>query len=307
MARAQGAGFESAPTHAHSFQGSSLLLTDESELALLGRSIGTVPLAVFVRSSVPELLEKLPEGSSVKHFLALCDGAPDPLELEALFARLVEEHKKPHLAARHWLGTVGLSAMKSGSTQTAYEIRTFEEKARVLSSLTDAIFNHVEPPHAPSLPASSSVPEVRDMRAFEYARKAVDVADELILNAVFDANPRLRGLCRGHPFVLTKEESVLVTWGLEPHRLAVSVTDPFGTLRFSDVFDQLRANNRPTDITARASAGLGLRMAFQSSSALFMDVDAGKSTQIVALMRIEKTFREFEKMGHSLHFFGGGT
>jgi hypothetical protein len=167
-------------------------------------------------------------------------------------------------------------------------ILTYEDKERLLVQVREAV-------HGGCI----------DARAEEYARKTVELVDELVLNAVFNANPRLRTARRGQPFVLPPEEGVLVRWRRTEGSFAVSVRDPFGSLRYPTLLSHLDASLPREELSARQSAGLGLRMAFDRSHAFVVDVSNGSSTEIIAFLRLERSFREFDRRLRSLHFFGG--
>jgi hypothetical protein len=268
-----------------------LLFTEETELQALTERDVHGPLAVFVTTAVPEFLGALPSGTHARHFLALRNGKPDENELAALVRRLVRP-LVPAMAGPHdWLHAYG--AFSSNVTPTLEQrVTSLEEKALALSRLRETVLS---PAATPS----------KDVRASEYARKAVEIVDELILNAVFAANPRMQGLRRGHPFVLPHEEAVVVKWRREDNFLGLSVSDPFGGLRFPTLLSHLNAGALKGDVALKASAGLGLRMAFDRSHALFVDVDTGTRTEVVAFLHLEKTFREFDKRLRSLSFCGG--
>lgn len=281
-----------APRRGHARAGEPLLLvTEESELTSISGRYGDVPLAVFVKTAVPELLGALPQGAHARHFLALRNGEPDEDELAALLSRLVRRRLSPSQGPHDWLLAYGAFSAQVGTAQEQ-RVTSLEEKALALARVRDAVLN-------------DATSQAHDVRASEYARKATELVDELILNAVFGANPRMRGMQRGHPFVLPDNEAVVVRWRRDDQLLGVSVSDPFGALRFPTLLSHLDAAALQGDVALKASAGLGLRMAFDRSHALFVEVDEGARTEIVAFLRLEKTFREFEKRARSLHFFGG--
>ncbi|RDB35280.1 hypothetical protein [Spirobacillus cienkowskii] len=140
-------------------------------------------------------------------------------------------------------------------------------------------------------------------RFHHYAQRVCDLADELLLNAVFDANPRLKQSSRNEIFQLGEEEQVTIKWGFDGEVFGVSVADPFGTLTKKTVMQYIDENQKTESMGKRASGGLGIKLIFDRLHHFIVNVKPGKMTEVVCLMRFEKRFKDFDSRLRSFHFF----
>ena len=137
----------------------------------------------------------------------------------------------------------------------------------------------------------------------QYAQRVCELADELLLNAVFDANPRLKENARHEPFELSENEQVKIKWGFDGEVFGVSVSDPFGTLNKKTVMQYLDENQKTESMGKRISGGLGIKLIFDRLHHFIVNVKPGKMTEVVCLMRFEKRFKDFDSRLRSFHFF----
>lgn len=137
----------------------------------------------------------------------------------------------------------------------------------------------------------------------QYAQRVCELADELLLNAVFDANPRLKNLERNQTFQLEENESIKMKWGFDGEVFGISVADPFGTLSKKTVMQYLDDNQKTESMGKRASGGLGIKLIFDRLHHFIVNIQPGKMTEIVCLMRFEKRFKDFDSRLRSFHFF----
>jgi hypothetical protein len=137
----------------------------------------------------------------------------------------------------------------------------------------------------------------------QYAQRVCELTDELLLNAVFDANPRLKSMARNEVFELDENEAVKVKWGFDGEVFGVSVIDPFGTLTKKTVMQYMDENQKTESMGKRASGGLGIKLIFDRLHHFIVTVQPGKKTEIVCLMRFEKRFKDFNSRLRSFHFF----
>lgn len=140
-------------------------------------------------------------------------------------------------------------------------------------------------------------------RFHQYAQRVCELADELLLNAVFDANPRLKEIPRHESFELTENEAVKIKWGFDGEVFGVSVSDPFGTLSKNTVMQYLDDNQKTESMGKRASGGLGIKLIFDRLHHFIVNVNPGKMTEVVCLMRFEKRFKDFDSRLRSFHYF----
>jgi len=140
-------------------------------------------------------------------------------------------------------------------------------------------------------------------RFHQYAQRVCELADELLLNAVFDANPRLKDIARSENFELSEKEIIKIKWGFDGEVFGVSVSDPFGTLSKKTVLQYIDENQKTESMGKRASGGLGIKLIFDRLHHFIVNVKPGKMTEIVCLMRFEKRFKDFDSRLRSFHFF----
>ena len=143
-----------------------------------------------------------------------------------------------------------------------------------------------------------------EKRFQEYARRVSELVDELVLNAIFDANPAMRDVSRSLDFSLLQSEAVQVRWGFDGEVFAVSVRDYFGNLSKETIIEYLaEGHNSEKFWQDRKSAGLGFRLVFERMHQFIVNVEPGKMTEIICLLRFEKRFRDFDSRLKSFHYF----
>lgn len=136
------------------------------------------------------------------------------------------------------------------------------------------------------------------------------VADELLMNAIFDAprdehgNAKYHNHDRGH-LELEPHEAVKLRYCCDGRYVALSVTDPFGSLDRAVMLKYLnRCLGTPVAMEEReAGAGLGLYIVFNSITQLAFNIQAGQATEVVALFYIRAGPRAFNQSGKSLNIF----
>ncbi len=139
------------------------------------------------------------------------------------------------------------------------------------------------------------------------------VADELLMNALYDAPAAAQGLDRkdllsravpGGPPI--SNESVLVRYASDGRFLTISVKDRFGLLKKSDILDNLAraATTGGSPLRdPRAGAGLGLYFVMQSVSRLVINVSRGQATEAICFFDIRRPARKIPADAHSLNIF----
>ena len=140
----------------------------------------------------------------------------------------------------------------------------------------------------------------------------VTVADELVMNALYDAptdaagNRRHQSQVRTDPVTLGPGERVTLSFGADERFLFCAVTDPFGSLRRDEVLERL-LNGYSRDgtavRTAPGGAGVGLFMVFSACAKLVVNVAPGTRTEVIALTLREASKRRTRRVPKSLHFF----
>lgn len=143
-------------------------------------------------------------------------------------------------------------------------------------------------------------------------RKLVQLTDELLMNAIWDApvdedgKPKYAKLPRNMPVALTENEAVQLRYATDGNLLAVSVTDNFGTLTRETAFRYLIRCFGRTDnqISMQAGgAGLGLYMAYLAISTFVINVAPGKKTEVIGILNLRLSNREMAERPRAFHYF----
>lgn len=119
--------------------------------------------------------------------------------------------------------------------------------------------------------------------------RAVEVADEFILNAVAAS-----GADPEHDFELSTDERISVSFGFDGGMFGVSVEDAHGSLLpwtfFRKAFglNEDSSTPEPAGIPSRASLGLGLRASLAISQSLTAQVASGRFCCMTALVPYER-------------------
>lgn len=138
------------------------------------------------------------------------------------------------------------------------------------------------------------------------------IVDELVTNAIFnapvdgDGKARFRTLKRSEDLVLDEHEAATLKFACDGDFIAVSTCDPFGSLKQDTVIDYL---NRclvkgPRQMSEESGgAGLGLYRVFQSVSKFILNLDPGKQTEVISLIDLRLSMKQFRLAAKSFHCF----
>lgn len=140
-------------------------------------------------------------------------------------------------------------------------------------------------------------------RTQQYSQRICDLADELLLNAIFDANPRMKDSPINQPFDLNEEEAIKIKWGFDGEVFGLSVIDPFGGLSRKSVMKYLDGRQKREHFSARFSGGLGIKLIYERLHHYIVNVRDKKMTEIICLLRFDKRFKDFERRLRSFHYF----
>ncbi|MCC6746505.1 MAG: hypothetical protein IT371_02540 [Deltaproteobacteria bacterium] len=138
------------------------------------------------------------------------------------------------------------------------------------------------------------------------------VADELLMNAIFSAprdgngKPKYSEVDRRDRMVLDPLEAVDFRYACDGRYVALSVSDPFGSLDRDIIIRYLRrafVGAQAEVEQKKAGAGLGLYMVFNSITQLTFNIQAGVRTEVIALFYVRSGARAFRASGRSLNIF----
>lgn len=137
------------------------------------------------------------------------------------------------------------------------------------------------------------------------------VVDELCTNAIFnaprDANgqPRYAHLNRREAVTLEAPEAAELTYASDDRYFGVALRDAFGALARQTVVAYLDRCIRqiPDRQPGAGGAGMGLFRAYRAVSKLVFNIRPGGRTEVIGLIDLRQSFREFKRQPRSLHFF----
>lgn len=140
-----------------------------------------------------------------------------------------------------------------------------------------------------------------------YPKNIADVLDEFLMNAIWDANPSREKRERSIPTQLDENEVVVIDCIGDNAYFTLSVQDTHGTfpskalqgpIRYAlGIKDAAKLNEGP------GGAGLGLYMVLQKVSALIFEIEHGKATRAIAILRTNQTLKEMQREPRSILLF----
>lgn len=142
------------------------------------------------------------------------------------------------------------------------------------------------------------------------AEAALAVADELIINAVYNApvddqgRHLYRHRDRRESVQLSDAESASFFFEATDEHVTVGIRDPFGSLREETVRQYLlrAARGGQAQIEAKeGGAGLGLYVIFRNAHKLFITISPGAYTELVVVFNVKGGRRSFLTRNKSLH------
>jgi hypothetical protein len=144
----------------------------------------------------------------------------------------------------------------------------------------------------------------------QYAKAISDMLDEMLMNAIWDANPLITDSDRRSKVDLDPSRTVTVRCSCDGSNLCITVEDKQGTFPFSALDGPLAfALGLKPDIQVRngpGGAGLGLFMVMQKTSILTFEVKPGQFTRVSALLRLDESVREMQGKPKSILVFDQG-
>ncbi len=146
----------------------------------------------------------------------------------------------------------------------------------------------------------------------EKLRRIEVIADELLLNAIYDAPRDDQGqakyatLDRRTPVSLGAQAQVRLRFGCDGRSFVVSVSDRFGaltrTILANHIARVLEARG-PRPRGGTGGAGLGLVLCFTSSNQLIVHGSAGRFTEVTSVVHVAGSNRAAMARGSALHIF----
>ena len=125
------------------------------------------------------------------------------------------------------------------------------------------------------------------------------IAEEMMTNAIYDAptksngEPKYISTARTENITLLKEERSRLRWGFDGISLAISVEDPFGSLKKETILHYLdgcnngQAGNLNEGI-AKSGGGVGLYQIITSADLLIVNIMPDKKTEFIAVLNTKR-------------------
>lgn len=144
-----------------------------------------------------------------------------------------------------------------------------------------------------------------------FVRLAEVVADEMIMNALYDApvdaqgKPKYAHLPRTERVQLEPNQAFL-EYGTDGRYFGIVCTDHFGALKAQTVVNYLRKCFLQDEYqidTKQGGAGVGFYMIFQSISQLVINIEEGKKTETIGLIDIRPMYKDSKKRTKSFNIF----
>ncbi len=148
----------------------------------------------------------------------------------------------------------------------------------------------------------------------EKVRRIETAADELMLNAIYDAPRDERGkplhahIDRRTPVALAAQAQVRVRWGCDGRTFVVSVADRFGALERATVGTHVQRlldarSPRLGRSGVTGGAGLGLVLTYSAANQLALQVARGRFTEATAALHVAGSNRAAVGRGSALHIY----
>lgn len=144
--------------------------------------------------------------------------------------------------------------------------------------------------------------------------RAATVAEELLMNAIYDApvdaggNHHYAHLPRTQSVTLKENERGLFRFACDGMLAAISVSDPFGAMNMKILFDYLE-RNRTSDggnvqSEGKGGAGRGLHQIVENSDLVVFNVQGGTRTEVIAFFNLDPNAKS-DDQHRSFQFFNG--
>lgn len=136
------------------------------------------------------------------------------------------------------------------------------------------------------------------------ATQVEGIADELIMNAMYDANPKYQHVNRDRELVLNESEKIVVNFGCDGKMFAISVTDQFGRLGKETIYNYLqRCFFEETRVNYEGSGGgLGFYRILNAVNSLVINVVPNKKTEVIGILDITLGRKAFQKIKKSFYY-----
>jgi hypothetical protein len=258
-----------------------LLVTDENQANLLQHFNLNYPnsfVIVLIKSHLHSLSEDIRYCLPAHSFVAATDHIFDPRDL----GTVIQKVKTREIFGLERYLQFGTEIFSERILCDADKVQTLAKVERFVLGLGENLSNG---------------------RFTQYASRIRMMLDELVLNAIFHANPRFKNVDRSSALMLKEDEAVTVRWAYDGFRFAYSVTDQFGVIEKKHVMSYLDRTFYGRTEDGQKSAGLGLQFVFDRIQSFVINVCPRTKTEVICLLKFEKKMKDIDSAVRSLHFF----
>lgn len=144
-------------------------------------------------------------------------------------------------------------------------------------------------------------------------RLVYGITEEMLMNAIYDApvaggRTHYESLERTTARTLQPDEFSELCYACDTRTMALSITDPFGAFtpqKFWQYARKILRRDDPDGLidTKKGGAGLGLFKMLYSSHGVVCNVVPNKRTEVIVLIDLSLSVRDFSSMPRSIHYF----
>lgn len=141
---------------------------------------------------------------------------------------------------------------------------------------------------------------------------AKSVADELIMNAVYNAPVREDGtrpyaqIARTDAIDLASHETCRLTYACDGRQLVIAMLDRFGSLAVDTIREYLQrcfAMGADQIEVKRGGAGMGLYFIVEALNKIIINICPGRGTEVIGVIDISGSYRDYAEKNKSFHIF----
>ena len=140
-----------------------------------------------------------------------------------------------------------------------------------------------------------------------YAKNLTDILEELLMNAIWDANPKYALANRSQAIQLSEHEKINIFCLFDGVNLVLSVADLFGSFAATAIQKhiqfalKIKSKNKINE--GAGGAGIGLFMIMQKIGVLIFEVEKGRVTRATVIARGDQSFRDMQRNPRTLLFY----
>lgn len=269
----------------------AFLMVDVPTLIMLMESRGFAPSEQVIVVALDRENQGIAPHMELMAQVRYVIGAPLPILLRGVLAAILE-----YRIIGGVRGVLPRLLQLQTLEHTLYTLNNSSEKGGMQDKVTE-FFTQVLAKHKETSVSGTS----------SYPKGLGDIVDEFLMNAIWDASPTREFADRTQATDLDEGEQVLIECDCDGQNLGLTVTDSHGTfpsrafirpIRYAlGLKDDARVNEGP------GGAGLGLYMILQKVVILCFEIERGKLTRAVAVLRLDQSLRDMQKKPKTVLFF----